>query len=225
MFKPKYIYIFKEAFHSFSIVGCITLYFYSGFAINAFTGEEILIRLFWPSACQAKPRTKMAKIPPKAYFSVWCLGGWVWKSQKMHCICSFQKDEKLVRQSLVPDGLLIRVLCAFEQCSNVALFCCNDQTGETPVTCHRMLVVYTHGHRLCSNWVRHGSTTISYPQCSLTFMRECHLHRSFAYAKSAVGIDVVSVHKLFTYRVVSTVSKDIVSSHTKYCRIAYGITR
>ena len=68
--------------------------------------------------------------------------------------------------------------------------------------------------------------TISYPQCSLTFIRERYLlHRSFAYAKSAVGIDVVSVHKLFTYRVVNTVSTDIVSSHTKYCRIAYGITR
>ena len=62
-------------------------------------------------------------------------------------------------------------------------------------------------------------------KASLTFMRERYLHRSFAYAKSAVGIDVVSVHKLFTYRVVSTVSTDIVSSHTKYCRIAYGITR
>ena len=60
---------------------------------------------------------------------------------------------------------------------------------------------------------------------ALTFMRERYLHRSFAYAKSAVGIDVVSVHKLFAYRVVSTVSTDIVSSHTKYCSIAYGITR
>ena len=88
-----------------------------------------------------------------------------------------------------------------------------------------VFIVYAHGRRLCSNWVRHGSTTISYPQCSLTFMRERYLHRSFAYAKSAVGIDVVSIHKLFAYRVVSTVSTDIVSSHTKYCRIAYGITR
>ena len=74
------------------------------------------------------------------------------------------------------------------------------------------------------NWFRHGSTTTSYPQCSLTFMRERYLHRcreqSFAiraYAMSAVGIDVVSIHKLFAYRVVSTVSIDIVSSHTKYC--------
>ena len=63
-------------------------------------------------------------------------------------------------------------------------------------------------------------------------MRERCLHRcrkqSFAiraYAMSAAGIDVVSVHKLFAYRVVSTVSTDIVSSHTKYFRIAYGITR
>ena len=45
---------------------------------------------------------------------------------------------------------------------------------------------------------------ISYPQCSLTFLCESYLHRyreqSFAiraYAMSAVGIDVVSVHKLF----------------------------
>ena len=86
-------------------------------------------------------------------------------------------------------------------------------------------IVYAQGRRRCSNWVRHGSTAISYPQCSLTFMRERYLHRSFAYAKSAVGIDVVSVHKLFAYRVVSTVSTDIVSSHTKCCRIAYGIKR
>ena len=34
-----------------------------------------------------------------------------------------------------------------------------------------------------------------------------------AYAMSAVGIDVVSIHKLFAYRVVSTVSMDIVSCH------------
>ena len=71
-------------------------------------------------------------------------------------------------------------------------------------------------------------TTISYPQCSLTFMRVGYLHRcreqSFAipaYAMSVVGIDVVSIHKLFVY----TVSTHIVSIHTKYCRIPYGITR
>ena len=94
------------------------------------------------------------------------------------------------------------------------------------------LIVYAHGRRLCSNWFRHGSTTISYPQCSLTFMRERYLLRcreqSFAirsYAMSAVGIDAASIRKLFAYRVVSTVITDIVSSHTKYCRIAYGITR
>ena len=63
-------------------------------------------------------------------------------------------------------------------------------------------------------------------------MRERYLHRcreqSFAiraYAISAVGIDVVSVHKLFAYGVVSTVRINIVSSHMKYRRIAYGITR
>ena len=56
-------------------------------------------------------------------------------------------------------------------------------------------------------------------------MHERYLHRSFAYAKNAVGIDVVSAHKLFAYRVVSTVSIDIVSSDTKFCRIAYGISQ
>ena len=93
------------------------------------------------------------------------------------------------------------------------------------------LIVYAHGRRLCSNWFRYGSTTISYPQWSLTFLREHCLHRCReqflavrAYAMSAVGINIVSVQKLFTYRVVSTVSIDIVSSHAKYCRIAYGIT-
>ena len=67
---------------------------------------------------------------------------------------------------------------------------------------------------------------------AFTFTHECYLHRcheqSFAiraYAMSTVGIDVVSVHKLFAYRVVSIVSIYIVSSHTKYCRIAFGITR
>ena len=63
-------------------------------------------------------------------------------------------------------------------------------------------------------------------------MRERYLHRSReqsfairAYAMSAVGIDVMSVHKVFAYRVMSTVCLDVVSSHMKYCRIAYGITR
>ena len=45
-----------------------------------------------------------------------------------------------------------------------------------------------------------------------------------AYAMGAVSIDVVGVHKLFAYRVVSTVRIDV-SSHMKYCRIAYGSTR
>ena len=52
-------------------------------------------------------------------------------------------------------------------------------------------------------------------------MHERCLHRcreqSFAfcaYAMSAVGIDAMSVHKLFAYRVMKTVSTDIVSSHT-----------
>ena len=63
-------------------------------------------------------------------------------------------------------------------------------------------------------------------------MCELYLYRcgeqSFAihvYAMSAVGIDVVKVHKLFAYEVVSTVPIDVVSSHTKYCRTTYGITR
>ena len=70
------------------------------------------------------------------------------------------------------------------------------------------------------------------PQCNLTFMHERYLHRcrkqSFAIcacAMSAVGKYVVSFHKLFAYRVVSPVGIDVVSSHMKNCRIAYGITR
>ena len=66
-----------------------------------------------------------------------------------------------------------------------------------------------------------------HPQCSLTFMRKHYLHRCCeqpfaicAYAMSAVGIDVMSVHKLFAYKVMRTVGTDIVSSHMKYCRIA-----
>ena len=66
----------------------------------------------------------------------------------------------------------------------------------------------------------------------MTFMHERYLHscreQSFAiraHAMNAVCIDVVSVHKLFAYRAVSIVSTYIVSSHTKNCRIAYGITR
>ena len=70
-------------------------------------------------------------------------------------------------------------------------------------------------------------------------MRERYLHgcreQSFAiraYAMSAVGIDALIVHKLFAYRVVSTVGTDIVSSHTKllqnriqYHKIAECIAR
>ena len=70
-------------------------------------------------------------------------------------------------------------------------------------------IVYAHEHRQCSNWFWHGSTSFSYPQCSLTFMHDRYLHRcreqSFAipaYDMSAVGIDVVSDHKLFAYRVM-----------------------
>ena len=66
----------------------------------------------------------------------------------------------------------------------------------------------------------------------LTFMLERYLHRgheqSFAiraYVMDAAGIDVAGVHKLFAYRVVSTSRIDVVSSHMKYCRIAYCISR
>ena len=101
---------------------------------------------------------------------------------------------------------------------------CPALLGNNALRYIKVLIVYAHGRRLCSIRVRHVSTTIGYPQCSLTFLRE----QSFAiraYAISAFGIDVVTVHKLFAYRVVSTVITDIVSSHTKYCRIAYGVTR
>ena len=40
-------------------------------------------------------------------------------------------------------------------------------------TLYVFVTVYAHGRRLFSNWGRHGSTTISYPQCSLTLMRVC----------------------------------------------------
>ena len=83
------------------------------------------------------------------------------------------------------------------------------------------------GFPLCSN-----RFPISYPQCSLTFLPERYLHRcleqSFAiraYAMSAVGIDVVSIHKLFAYRVVSTVCTDIVSSHTKYTAESHMVSQ
>ena len=56
-------------------------------------------------------------------------------------------------------------------------------------------------------------------------MRDRYLHRyreqSFAiraYDMSAVGIDDVSVHKLFAYRFISTVRIDVVSGHMKYWR-------
>ena len=52
---------------------------------------------------------------------------------------------------------------------------------------------------------------------------DLYLHRcreqSFAIRASdmsAVGIDVVSVHKLFAYRAMSTVRIDVVSGHMKY---------
>ena len=131
------------------------------------------------------------------------------------------------------DAIAWRFFFFFFSSFRVASFCRekNEKTKwHIPATIR--IFVYAHGRRLCSNWFLHGSTTISYPQCSLTFLCERCLHRcreqSFAiraYAISVVGIDVVSVHKLFAYRVVSTVSTDIVSSHTKYCRIADGITR
>ena len=113
-------------------------------------------------------------------------------------------------------------------CTSLAQYCTARQCSPFRrrfMECSRispslsLLIMYAHGRRLCSNWFRHGSTTISYPKCSLTFMRERYLHRcreqSFAIracAMSSICIDVVSVHKLFAYRVVSTVSTDIVSS-------------
>ena len=88
-----------------------------------------------------------------------------------------------------------------------------QQTNQRCDNQNLYIVVYSHGRRLCSNWFQHGSTTISYPQCSLTFLHEHYLHSclellfsNWAYAMSAVGIDVVSVHRLFVYRVASTVS-------------------
>ena len=75
-------------------------------------------------------------------------------------------------------------------------FMCTRQSVFT-----RAVIIYVYGRRLCSNWFRHGSTTISNPQCSLTFPHARYLHRYHehpfgirAYAMSAVGIAVVSVH-------------------------------
>ena len=39
-----------------------------------------------------------------------------------------------------------------------------------------------------------------------------------AYDMSASGINVISVHKLFAYRFISTVRIDVLSGHMKYCR-------
>ena len=65
-------------------------------------------------------------------------------------------------------------------------------------------------------------------------MCERYLHRCReqsiairAYAISAVGIDVVSVHKLSAYRVVSAVRKDVVilQNPSRYHKIAECIAR
>ena len=72
------------------------------------------------------------------------------------------------------------------------------------------------GRSLCSNWFWHGSAAISFSQCSLTVMREGYLHscREQPFAIRAYAMSAV----------VSTVRIDAVSSHLKYCRIAYVIT-
>ena len=44
---------------------------------------------------------------------------------------------------------------------------------DSSLSCIPCIIVYAHGRRLWSNWFRQGSPTISYPQCSLTFLREC----------------------------------------------------
>ena len=67
----------------------------------------------------------------------------------------------------------------------------------------------------------------AWPLCVSTMcigVMSSHLLFARAYVMSTVGIDVMSVYKLFAYRVLSTVRIDVVSSHMKYCRTAYGIT-
>ena len=49
------------------------------------------------------------------------------------------------------------------------LFICHCQPNTHYL--FALVIVYAHRRRLCNNWFRHGSTTISYPQCSLTFIR------------------------------------------------------
>ena len=49
-------------------------------------------------------------------------------------------------------------------------------------------------------------------------LKEATLYTEYtirAYDMSALGIDVVSVHKLFAYRVMSTFRIDVVSGHMK----------
>ena len=51
-----------------------------------------------------------------------------------------------------------------------------EETLIYTIFARAIVIVYAHGRRLCSNRFRHGSTTISYPQCSLTFLRERYLY-------------------------------------------------
>ena len=54
------------------------------------------------------------------------------------------------------------------------------------------------------------------------YLHDCYLQRCREKSKAihirAIGIDVVSGHK-------QAVCIDVMSSHMKYCRITYGITR
>ena len=64
-------------------------------------------------------------------------------------------------------GCRTLILCARD------LECSSSQVSDKVV----MVIVYAHGRTLYSNRFRHGSTTISYPQCSSTLMRKRCLRR------------------------------------------------
>ena len=112
----------------------------------------------------------------------------------------------------------------------------NETGGENNIVSspERTLIVYAHGRRLCSNGFQHGCSTISHPQCSLTFMCERYLHRcreqSFAipaYAIRTMSIDVVSDHKgrKHCYHRYHDQSYKILQNSIRYHKIAECIAR
>ena len=73
---------------------------------------------------------------------------------------SFRQSQHWQKTYLQTECILIAVWSEFVQPTD----------SKYPTLLLSMPIVYAHGRRLCSNWFWHGSTAISYPQCSLTFM-------------------------------------------------------